>query len=138
MYYYFYIFLIDLVGTRYLAFTIKVAKYAETDKVDLIENEEYGYCSLIKATYQVLDKLKVENTTLAKITSSERLEKNLVEPIPMREAIINAIMRMVKTIGFLTRSGCKPCLCHILMSPFVTYTILQTRDKNNFINHLNC
>lgn len=30
--------------------SIKVAKYAGTDKVDLIENEEYGYCSLIKAT----------------------------------------------------------------------------------------
>lgn len=26
--------------------SIKVAKYAGTDKVDLIENEEYGYCSL--------------------------------------------------------------------------------------------
>lgn len=30
--------------------SIKVAKYAGEDKVDLIENEEYGYCSLIKAT----------------------------------------------------------------------------------------
>ena len=28
--------------------SIKVAKYAWADKVDLIENEEYGYCSLIK------------------------------------------------------------------------------------------
>lgn len=28
--------------------SIKVAKYAGTDKVDLIENVEYGYCSLIK------------------------------------------------------------------------------------------
>jgi hypothetical protein len=117
--------------------SIKVSKYVETDKVDLIENEEYGYCSLIKATYQVLDKLKVENTTLAKITSSKRLEKNLVEPIPMREAIINAIMRMVKNIVFLTRLGCKPCLCHILMFPSVTHTILQTKDKNNFNNHSN-
>ena len=72
--------------------SIKVAKYAGNDKTDLIENEEYGYCSLIKATYSVLDKLKIENATLAKITSSERIEKNLVEPIPMREAIINAII----------------------------------------------
>ncbi len=32
--------------------SIKVAKYAGTDKVDLIENEEDGYCSLIKATNQ--------------------------------------------------------------------------------------
>lgn len=72
--------------------SIKVAKYAGTDKVDLIENEEYGYCSLIKATHQVLDKLKIENSTMAKVTSTKRIEKNLVEPIPMREAIINTIV----------------------------------------------
>lgn len=72
--------------------SIKVAKYAGTDKVDLIENEEYGYCSLIKATHQVLEKLKIENTTRAKVTNTKRVEKNLVEPIPMREAVINAIV----------------------------------------------
>lgn len=72
--------------------SVKVAKYAGTDKVDLIENEEYGYCSLIKATHQVLDKLKIENSTMAKVTSTKRIEKNLVEPIPMREAIINTII----------------------------------------------
>lgn len=72
--------------------SIKVAKYAGTDKVDLIENEEYGYCSLIKATNQVMEKLKIENSTMAKVTSTKRIEKNLVEPIPMREAVINAIV----------------------------------------------
>ena len=72
--------------------SIKVAKYAGTDKVDLIENEEYGYCSLIKATHQVLEKLKIENITRAKVTNTKRVEKNLVEPIPMREAVINAIV----------------------------------------------
>lgn len=72
--------------------SIKVAKYAGEDKVDLIENEEYGYCSLIKATHHVLDKLKIENSTMAKVTSTERIEKNLVESIPMREAIINTIV----------------------------------------------
>ena len=72
--------------------SIKVAKYAGTDKVDLIENEEYGYCSLIKATYQVLEKMKIENITKAYVTSSDRIEKNLVEAIPLREALINAIV----------------------------------------------
>ena len=72
--------------------SIKVAKYAGTDKVDLIENEEYGYCSLIKATKNVLDKLKIENTTLAKVTSTTRIEKNLVDPVALREAVINAIV----------------------------------------------
>ncbi|WP_461878500.1 RNA-binding domain-containing protein [Fusicatenibacter sp.] len=72
--------------------SIKVAKYAGTDKVDLVENEEYGYCSLIKATHQVLEKLKVENITRAKVTNTKRIEKNLVEPIPLREAVINTIV----------------------------------------------
>lgn len=72
--------------------SIKVAKYAGTDKVDLIENEEYGYCSLIKATKSVLDKLKIENVTLAKVTSTTRIEKNLIEPVALREAVINAIV----------------------------------------------
>ncbi len=72
--------------------SVKVAKYSGTDKVDLIENEEYGYCSLIKAAHQVLEKMKIENTTKAKITSTKRIEKNLIEPVPLREALINAIV----------------------------------------------
>lgn len=72
--------------------SIKVAKYAGIDKVDLIENEEYGYCSLIKATNQVLEKMKIENVTKAQVTSSKRIEKNLIEPVPLREALINAIV----------------------------------------------
>lgn len=72
--------------------SIKVAKYAGIDKVDLIENEEYGYCSLIKATNQVLEKMKIENVTKAQVTSSKRIEKNLIESVPLREALINAIV----------------------------------------------
>lgn len=72
--------------------SIKVAKYTGIDKLDLIENEEYGYCSLIKATKSVLNKLEIENKTFAKITSKERIEKRLVEPIALREAVINAIV----------------------------------------------
>ena len=72
--------------------SIKIAKYSGTDKVDLIENEEYGYCSLIKATKSVLDRLNIENRTLAKITSKERIEKRLVDPVALREAVINAVV----------------------------------------------
>ncbi|MDO8897405.1 MAG: ATP-binding protein, partial [Bacteroidales bacterium] len=46
--------------------SIKVAKYSGTDRVDLIENNEYGYCSLIKATKRVIDKLELENKTISK------------------------------------------------------------------------
>lgn len=72
--------------------SVKVAKYDGLDRVDLIENNEYGYCSLIKATKQVLDKIGVENKTLAKITPKERKENRLWNPVALREAIINAIV----------------------------------------------
>lgn len=72
--------------------SIKVAKYAGKDKIDLIENNEYGYCSLIKATKQVLAKLEVENKTAALITSTTRKEQPLWEKVALREAVINAIV----------------------------------------------
>ena len=72
--------------------SMKVAKYAGTDKIDLIENEEYGYCSIIKATKSILDKLSIENKTYTKITSSTRLEKNMVDKVALREAVINAVV----------------------------------------------
>ena len=72
--------------------SIKVAKYTGTTKVDLVENEEYGYCSLIKAANHVLEKMKIENVTKVKVTSTKRIEKNLVESVPLREALINAVV----------------------------------------------
>ena len=72
--------------------SIKVAKYSGTTKVDLVENEEYGYCSLIKAANHVLEKMKIENVTKVKVTSTKRIEKNLVESVPLREALINAVV----------------------------------------------
>ena len=49
------------------------------DKVDLIENAEFGYCSLIKATENILSRLDIENITKTEITSSLRKEKRLVK-----------------------------------------------------------
>ena len=48
--------------------SIKVAKYSSLDRCDLVENNEYGYCSLIKATKSVLSKLDIENKVAATIT----------------------------------------------------------------------
>lgn len=73
--------------------SIKVAKYAGKDKCELIENEEYGFCSLIKATERVLDKLEIENKTYSKVTgSAKRLEHRMIDRIALREAFINAIV----------------------------------------------
>jgi len=72
--------------------SIKVAKYSGKDRIDLIEANEYGYCSLIKATKQVLDKLELENRTITRITSKERIDHRLFNPVALREAVINAIV----------------------------------------------
>ncbi|MCD4737306.1 MAG: putative DNA binding domain-containing protein [Bacteroidales bacterium] len=72
--------------------SIKVAKYSGKDRVDLIESNEYGYCSLVKATKQVLDKLDLENRTATQITSKERIDTRLWHPVALREAVINAIV----------------------------------------------
>src|SRR6056297_2069065 len=72
--------------------SIKVAKYSGENRVNLIENNEYGYCSLIKATKSVLDKIDLENRTAATITSKERKEQRLWSAIALREAIINAFV----------------------------------------------
>lgn len=72
--------------------SIKVAKYSGVDRVDLIENNEYGYCSLIKATKRVIDKLELENKTISRITYKERIDTRLWNAVALREAIINAVI----------------------------------------------
>ena len=58
----------------------------------MVENNEYGYCSLIKATKSVLSKLDIENKTAATITPMERIETPLWNKVALREAVINAIV----------------------------------------------
>jgi predicted HTH transcriptional regulator len=80
--------------------SIKVAAYAGMDKVDLLETREYGNRCLITATQRILDRLDSENRTFAKITSKNRLEKERVNSIALREAVINAIVHNDYTKGF--------------------------------------
>jgi len=72
--------------------SIKVAAYAGTDKVDLLETREYGNRCLITATHRILDRLDSENRTFAKITAKNRIERERVNSIALREAVINAIV----------------------------------------------
>lgn len=72
--------------------SIKVAKYNGVNRADLIENNEYGYCSLVKATKSVLDKIDLENKTISTITFKERIDNRLWDSIALRESIINAII----------------------------------------------
>jgi len=57
--------------------SIKLAIYKVDNRVDLDENNEYGYCSLVKATKQVLDKIAIENKNSTKITSKERKNRHV-------------------------------------------------------------
>ncbi|MBO7606988.1 MAG: putative DNA binding domain-containing protein [Paludibacteraceae bacterium] len=72
--------------------SMKLAKYAGTDRYELISNNEYGYCSLITATQRVLDKLDVENKISSVITSKRRIDTPQWDKIAVREAVINAIV----------------------------------------------
>ncbi len=72
--------------------SVQVAKYDSYDRANLIESYELGYTSLIKSTQDVLDKIKMENKIVTKITSSKRQEKRIWDEIALREAIINAFV----------------------------------------------
>jgi len=79
--------------------SIKIATYAGSDKVELLETREYGNRCLITATHRILDRLDSENRTYAKITSKNRLEKERVNSIALREVVINAIVHNDYTKG---------------------------------------
>ena len=72
--------------------SIKIAAYAGTTKVDLIETREYGNRCLITSAVRIIDRLDSENRTFAKITSKNRLEQERVNSIALKEAVINAIV----------------------------------------------
>ena len=72
--------------------SIKVAKYAGNDIDELMENYEYGFCSLITATNRVLEKIRTENKIYAKITYPNRIEKEMYDYVAVREAVINAVV----------------------------------------------
>ena len=72
--------------------SIKVAKYAGNDVDELMENYEFGDCSLVKATYRVLEKFRTENKIYAKISYPERLEQPMYDYTAVREVVINAIV----------------------------------------------
>ena len=72
--------------------SIKLAKYAGTDRDKLIENHEYGYCSLLKATDMVLNRLHVEDTVKSTIGYPYRTDTPLWNESAVRELVINAIV----------------------------------------------
>lgn len=72
--------------------SIRFGKYVGTNSVNLIENEDFGNCSIIKATKNILNKLEIENKTFTKIEYPERKEIKMYNYIAVREAVVNAIV----------------------------------------------
>ena len=72
--------------------SMKLSKYAGTDRYELISNNEYGYCCLLTATQKVLDKLDVENKVSSVITPTRRIDTPQWDRLAIREAVINAIV----------------------------------------------
>ena len=72
--------------------SIKLVKYLGTNKMDLVENQEYGYRCIITATQRILDRLDAENTVYAKIEYKGRKEVEKIDSKALKEAVINAIV----------------------------------------------
>ena len=72
--------------------SILFGKYEGTNSVNLIENEDFGNCSLIKATKNILNKIKLENKIFTKIEYPERKEIKMYDYDAVREAVVNAIV----------------------------------------------
>lgn len=73
--------------------SIKVARFNGTEKLDIVERNEYGRCCLIKSANSVLEKLNVYNTTVVRVGGAvRRREMRLVDSVALREAVLNAII----------------------------------------------
>lgn len=79
--------------------SIKLVKYLGTSKMELIENQEYGYCCLITATQRILDRLTAENTVYAKIEYNGRKEVEMMDSKALKEAVINAMVHSDYTLS---------------------------------------
>ncbi len=72
--------------------SIKLVKYLGTNKMNLVENQEYGYRCIITATQRILDRLDAENTVYAKIEYKGRKEVEMIDKAALKEAVINAVV----------------------------------------------
>lgn len=73
--------------------SIKVARFKGTEKLDIVERNEFGRCCLIKSAINVLERLNVVNTTVVRVGGkAQREEIRLIDRSALREAVLNAII----------------------------------------------
>jgi len=72
--------------------SIKIAQYADDNKISILQKTECGHCSLIKATKSMLTALDLYNKTAVEITYPERIDTRLVDAGVLRESVLNSIL----------------------------------------------
>ena len=72
--------------------SVQFAKYEGNDVYNLIENEDFGFCSLIKIADNILNKIMVENKTYTKIETPTRKEIKMYDYNAVKELITNALI----------------------------------------------
>lgn len=73
--------------------SIKVARFNGSEKLDIVERNEFGRCCLIKSALNVLEKLNIANTTVVRVGgTAQRKEIRLIDEEALREAVLNAII----------------------------------------------
>ena len=72
--------------------SVQFAKYDGDDVYNLVENEDFGFCSLIKITNNILNKIMLENKTYTKIESPTRKEIKMYDYNAVKELITNALV----------------------------------------------
>ena len=72
--------------------SVQFAKYKGNDVSNLIENEDFGFCSLVKITDNILNKIMLENRTYTKIEYKTRKEIKLYDYNAAKELVTNALV----------------------------------------------
>lgn len=72
--------------------SVQFAKYKGNDVSNLIENEDFGFCSLVKITDNILNKIMLENKTYTKIEYKTRKEIKLYDYNAVKELVTNALV----------------------------------------------
>ena len=72
--------------------SVQFAKYDGDDVYNLIENEDFGFCSLIKITDNILNKIMLENKTYTKIETPTRKEIKMYDYNAVKELVTNALV----------------------------------------------
>ena len=72
--------------------SVQFAKYKGNNVSNLIENEDFGFCSLVKITDNILNKIILENRTYTKIEYKTRKEIKLYDYNAVKELVTNALV----------------------------------------------